>query len=409
MRLIDYKKKYELSKSEKDEKEYFLNCYKVFFACDSYKGELEDRSIYEGVSIKEILKGTKIVLIYYMNLSEEDYYYTINLRNLNLESKEKRIVKDTTTNKLLVSLLGENNEDKICSLISECGLKPNYIKGKISAFVNKYYYDKLFLEQVLKSKINLYLAKCSLERKKEKKEMFLENNKIIYEKSREVIEEFLKSNYLNINDYCGEKGISVDYFNICVSIVGELDSNFYETYLNVLESKRKIDDSLIRYKLNLLLYYLVDGKDAFKKEFDREIDLIDYYQFIGLDVDTLYKVLDRLNYSSTELKLLKKLVFKEVVPAREKHIPTEKEVINIVLQGIKEIGCKQDKKGNLIPGTGRIIDIGEKEQIINFLQYYNIPINLKNYRIAFDRYIDGTLFIEEDKVSKFLKQRKLES
>ena len=32
-----------------------------------------------------------------------------------------------------------------------------------------------------------------------------------------------------------------------------------------------------------------------------------------------------------------------------------------------------------------------------------------NYRIAFDRYIDGTLFIEEDKVSKFLKQRKLES
>lgn len=406
MKLIDYKKKYELSKSEKDRKIYFMNCYKIFFDCNLYEGELEDRALYEGVSSKEILDATRVVMIKYLNLSEEDFFYSLHLKKFNLERTEKRKVKDVPTYNLLVQLLGVTDEDKICKLIEDSGLKPHYIKSKITVFVDKYYYDKLFLEQVLRNKIEIYLKKCDIERKRKKTEVLLEANKLLYSNSRQLIEEFLESNYLNVNDFCCDKKISLEYFNICISVVEKIDVNFYITYLTVLEYKKKIESSLVNDKLNMLLYYLTEGRDEFMDKFDRNIDLLDYYQFIGLDIDSLYKILDRLNYSSVEIKKLKSLVYREVLPKKDIHPLSEKEVIDIIMQGVKEIDCKKDRDGNLIPGTGRIVDSIEKEQIINFLQYYNVPINLKNYRLAFNRYIRGTLFVE-DTIGDLYKEKKL--
>ena len=76
------------------------------------------------------------------------------------------------------------------------------------------------------------------------------------------------------------------------------------------------------------------------------------------------------------------------------------------MHGVREIECKKDGNGNLIPGTGRIIDSVEKEQIINFLKYYNVPINLKNYSLAFNRYVNGSLFVEEG-IGEFYKKKKV--
>jgi len=406
MKLIDYKKKYELSKSEKDKRAFFMNCFKVCFGCNLYEGELADRALYEGVSTKEILSATKSYMIEYLEMTEEDFFYSLNLMKFNLKHTKNRDVKDVPTYNLFVELLGVTDEDKICKLIEESNLKPYYIKSKISFFVDKYYYDKLFLEQVLKYKVEIYLKKCEKERRKLKKETLLEANKIIYENSRRVIEEFLKGNYLNINDYCDDKKISLEYFNTCLLVVEKLDVDFYITYLNILECKQKIEDSFIQEKLNVLLYYLTEGKDEFINKFDRNIDLLDYYQFIGLDIDSLYKILDRLNYSSVEIKKLKSLVYREVLPKKDIHPLSEKEVIDIIMSGVKEIECKRDRNGKLIPGTGRIVDSVEKEQIINFLEYYNVPINLKNYRLAFNRYFSGNLFVE-DTIGDLYKEKKL--
>lgn len=406
MRLIDYKKKYELSKSGKDKQIYFMNCYRVLWDSNLYKGELEDRALYEGISSKEILNAAKSVTLEYLKLPEEEFYHSLHLRKLNLQKTKKREVKDVPTNKLLSDLLGVSNEDEICKMIEESGLKPYYVKAKITKFVDKYYYDKLFLEQVLKSKIDIYSKRCDLERRKKRKELTLEANKILYSNSRQLIEEFLENNYLNINDYCYDKKISLDYFEACVLVIEKFDIDFYNIYLNVLEGKKKVEEGLVKDKLNMLLYYLTEGKAEFIDNFKRNIDLLDYYQFIGIDVDYLYKILDRLNYTSTEIKELKTLVYREVLPKKDIHALTEKEVIDGIMHGVREIECKKDGNGNLIPGTGRIIDSVEKEQIINFLKYYNVPINLKNYSLAFNRYVNGSLFVEEG-IGEFYKKKKV--
>ena len=99
-----------------------------------------------------------------------------------------------------------------------------------------------------------------------------------------------------------------------------------------------------------------------------------------------------------DLKILKMFISKNM--SSEK--PKTKDITEIMSE-IVEINCKKDKNGVSIPGTGEIFSNENKLKLIEYLKQNQIPVNRKTYTVAFKRYING--YIDLNNISNKKKTR----
>lgn len=75
-------------------------------------------------------------------------------------------------------------------------------------------------------------------------------------------------------------------------------------------------------------------------------------------------------------------------------------VIKQIMSAKVIINYQKDKKGNPIPGTEEIFPNEEKIKIINYLKQHQIPLNLKTYNLAYNRYKNGILDLNPSNKAK---------
>lgn len=342
MKLIDYQKAYEKDKSNtKIKNEYLKACYQVLKESNGYKNEIKDRAIYEGISPSLIQKNTKEYLVIVKHIMTEEEYQ--ELIHLRILQKYKLpLIRNNPCNELLLNLMGIDNEEQIINLIENSTVDYKYLRRRIRDFINVYYPNKEYLIEVLRYKVNVYIE-YKQKLKKEEKEK-----------------------------------------NDTISM-----------------------DSIIVNKLKQMIYFIEHGIKCDNGTI-RPFDVIDYYQFIGLNIKELFWYLDTDEFSAHEYTQIKKLIYPGGILEKinkKNYIETEKQLIRNVLNSTEEVNCKKDAKGNPIIGTGRIIDLGEKEKIINFLRDIGAPLTRKNYTVACRRYVNGTLLFDKEETKNFYKKR----
>ena len=82
------------------------------------------------------------------------------------------------------------------------------------------------------------------------------------------------------------------------------------------------------------------------------------------------------------------------------HIKLTESLIRQMFKVRHEVNTIRDEKGMPIPGTGRLITVEEKKQIIDFMMENNYPLTITIYNLLLRGYINGELTIEEKKTNK---------
>jgi len=405
MKLIDYKVKYEKNKEDNELKLAYLKaCYDVFSKADGYKNEIKDLAWYEGVSVDLILKNAKEYVVNVLGMEVEDFFNIIHLRHLN--EKTNHEIRKSPGNLLILNLMGIDDKNEIIKIIDAANIKLKYLKEHIYDFIIIYYPNKKYLIEVLREKVDVYLEYKNNERNLIKEEQLKNKETKKYNVKKVIIEDFIKSDFYRIVDFCEDCNLNVKEFEICMNFIKKIDKDLYQKYLSEIQRKKLIFDRIVVDKIKQMVYFIDNGiKD---NDIVRKFDIIDYYQYIGLNILELYWYLNNYEFSTLEIKKIKILVDKDRglkdINSKD-YFLTEEENVKNILNDIQEYGAKKDSKGLLVSGTGRIIRLDEKEKIIEFLRKIKAPLTVKNYKVACRRYVNGTLLFDDNEIIYFYNKK----
>ena len=129
----------------------------------------------------------------------------------------------------------------------------------------------------------------------------------------------------------------------------------------------------------------------------RQFDILDYYLEFGVDLEELSYCIE---FRKSDIKKSDYLLLRRFIST---HKRDESLDIDLTLNTTTEINAKRNSKGYPIPGTGRVIERCEKEDIIMYLNSFNVPITIRTYNIALKRYLDGSSKLEKSN-QKVLKK-----
>lgn len=237
----------------------------------------------------------------------------------------------------------------------------------------------------------------------------------IRDNAKKYVDEFIEMNKTysyqsTIIKYLGMENFKIDNIEELMKISNELvkiyDNKDIINTISKMQEVYKRKYLVLIYKVKLLVFYLKNGI-KYEDGSIRKFDILDYAIFMEENFDYLNKykfnfnyfheILKSCNLSASEMRILG--VF--IGSCDLKNNNTE---INQILDGFQEINCEKDKHGRVIVGSGRIIERREKEDIINYLISNDVPVNYKNYQIAFKKYIKEMLFNDDVKNKKLINQ-----
>ena len=406
MKLIDYKEKYEKNKEDNELRlAYLKNCYDVFSKADGYKNEIRDLAWNEGVNVEVILENAKEYITNILGFEVEEFYNIIHLRELNDMTNYK--IRSSQYNDLILKLMGIDKREEIIKIIADANIKTNHLKQHIYDFVMIYYPSRKYLIKVLREKVDVYLEYKNNRINLMKEEQFKDKKEKKYNQAKMVIDSFISSNFYRVIDFCNNYDFTKKEFVKYMEVIKENNNNLYQKYLDEMEKRKKIFDKGVVSKIKQIVYFIDNGIND--NVGVRAFDIIDYYQFIGLDINELYWYLNNYEFSALEIRKIRILVDKnrglKDINSRDYDL-VEGEIIRDILNDVQEYGAKKDNNGLLIPGTGRVIQLDEKEKIIEFLRKIKAPLTMKNYKIACRRYVNERLLFDEKEIKEFYNKKR---
>lgn len=394
MKLSEYSK--TLIKNPKDaelRKEYYKRCYELFDSVNGDNKKLMEIANEEGISVQTIRLYAKEYYDKYVKNLEgktwtEKYVYSKAYYDSKL-SKPKSVDLNSSRNLLFLKLMEEERREVIIELIKESGLDYRYLKRDVSDFVVNYFPNqKDYLIDNLKNKIDIFLEYASDERKKlrqQQKELekqeYLEFDKESFEKEKFWLEEFIVGTYESKQQYCSIRNINMKYFDELVDRAKIYDIKLYHQYESVINNNSKRRFAIIVNSIKMLVNYLKNGIKDDDGNKVRDFDIIDYYLLIKLDFETILNVINNVGLTNDELRILRTFIAKNKNNIKDK----SNDVHQILNPNNKQII------------GGRVIELAEKELILNFLWKNKIPKNSTTYNIALRRYLNNTLLIDEVK------------
>ena len=238
---------------------------------------------------------------------------------------------------------------------------------------------------MLKNKVNVYANYTS----SFKKDIMLKNNEIKRDKrnkeelaiAKEVLIDFIKSK-MKEKEYLELKGIESVTFQKYKRILQIYDPETYKFYRERKDFQNW--DSYIKYAgvVKSLLKNINTG--IITSDNKRSFDILDYYLMYKTPLDELSRAIE---YKDRTIKHEDYLRLRLFISSHMDDKPLD---VEKTLETNLEINSKRDSNGFPIPGTGRVINKEEKENIIIYLNENRVPLTNTTYRIALKRYIEGT-------------------
>jgi len=192
----------------------------------------------------------------------------------------------------------------------------------------------------------------------------------------------------------------LSYYNYDDKILKNLDitrlvnKNIYKDTFNLLTEDNKKKFVILVSKIKQMMCLIENGIKT--NNGIRKFDIIDFFELLRMDLMYIDRICKYCNFNTHEITLYKHFV------GINNFENTKIEVINFI-NNKQEFYLKKDEKNNLISGSGIILSKEIKEKIIEYLNELRKQLNHKNLMLASKRYIDGTLFTNNNVKIKKLK------
>jgi len=362
---------------------YVLDVYNRFTykACNMLMAEFNTSS----KTINKIYSEAIDVLVLNGDLSNKAEVMSERRMKANFDKKMDTSEKFKAYEKLLTT----NDEEEIIKIISSLNESFSSLQNCIDTFAVNYAGNTTHIYSNLRSKLKVYSDALVSERK-ENKAKIKEQEKLFHlTEAQEVVRTFLEDENCTIADFCKEYGIIDREFENFVKLVKEYDEELAKKYDKKISENSKRSFAILSSKINSIIEKIKNGIEINGEI--RNFDIIDYYMITKLDFNKILEI-SRKILDNRDIVVIKKFIATNRM-AEKYDCKFEQNI----LESTTIINVQKDEKGNVIPGTGDIIDIETKKIIILFLKEHNIPLNQKTYNTAFKRYINNTLLIEEEK------------
>lgn len=391
-KLKDYSRTYLERYASKEEKEqhkaycdYLEICYAIVIAT---KGDRKAR---------EKLIQEKGLTCNLQRLKNDAYKFCYLIKGIDNETAKKifSFKKPHRYDKTLEQLIELDDEEKIIEVIGKLVKKEkstiNLLEQSIHTFIkfNKAdlsVQEKEELSNQLSSKLKIYQTYNDMlnqAHKKAKKEEFeqekMRKEKNLLPRARQMIEDF-NNITASIRDYCQLNNIPLDTFKQSLSLLCKYDPESYNDYLVALEEKEATNFNNNKSIVEQLLVYLKNGviqENGTKRPFD----LLDYY---FMTTSTLEALSHCIEYKDSTLSENDYHIVRKFLSENK---GLELLDVNQIMNTTLEVNAKRDENDIPIAGSGRIITNIEKEGVIEFLENNNIPLTVKVYNLALNRYI----------------------
>lgn len=173
------------------------------------------------------------------------------------------------------------------------------------------------------------------------------------------------------------------------------NKNLYKDTLNLLTEDNKKKFIILVSKIKQMMCLIKNGIKT--NNGTRNFDIIDFCELLRMDLMYIDRICKYCNFNSQEITTYKHFVGLN-------SFENEKSAETSFIECIHELHLKKDENNNLISGTGIILSKEEKVKIIEYLKEINAPLNHKNLTMASKRYIEGTLFTNNNIKIRSLKQ-----
>jgi len=336
----------------------------------------------------EIIKktGMKSVSFYKIALS-----YGAVVEKINKEQLALMTIQIQPSNKVLNLLEKTEDSNEILKLLTLYGeykekgisfgnerLKDlnKYIKGY---FVRKpknveseedYQSRKDSLINKISNVLNYYnkITTNSHRAKIEKRTVVLFNKRLT--NCRQLINEFIKAD-MSLDKFVLSKGITKRDFWENLYFIKMYDNNLYLKYYDYLENKQLLKKGEAVVQVYKIIDGLKNGVLDSRTNKIRPFDILDYFEITDLNYSNLVNYTHKI-LQKQDLQLLKDFFVKnQIIKIREKEILNSKFIIK-----------------------NQEIKTEDKIEIINYLNSINAPLTLKLLKVAFDRYLNNELNME---------------
>lgn len=277
-------------------------------------------------------------------------------------------------------------------------------KDKINSFVSLYYKDRNDeVKDKLTERFNKF-DKFLLDNRNSVDGYFTEKNKKEkLDTSIRVINYFINLNIngsCSIEDFCNLKYISLDRFNDMVESIRKKEVELYRKFCLVKVALNENIDSSYLFKFGDLYKYIEYGINEKGEYGSSRYNNLGYRQFDILDYFLMFKV------NPTKFKN-----FSKFIDNCKKNIYISKffdkcfRLYNLLdyesaLNCNLEVNCLNDSEGLPIKGSGTSIDFESKEKVLEFLKENDIPFYSNIILLAYTKYINGQLQIDNKKTMK---------
>ena len=298
----------------------------------------------------------------------------------NAEKKANQVAKESIKERNNNNLNGENepmqllkriyetdNLEEVINLLDNTTQQVHYLRHQVLSFSFKYENPEEVRQNMYK-KFDYYNKVRETRRKELRKEQKVEKNLVSLPKAEEIINEIINLN-MTIEEYCEFKGISEYIFNKYLNIVKIYNPELASLYEEKSKEHQKEYLDSQKIKIEKMLSSL--------KNSEKEFTILDYFLQIGEDPINLYR-LSKYFFDSEDCTLISKYFSKYVNGLKPNNRLKKAILCTSVTIGGKSIGN----------------DV--KLQILDFLEKHNVPLNDTTYRLAFNKYLQGQLFVSEE-------------
>lgn len=213
-----------------------------------------------------------------------------------------------------------------------------------------------------------------------------------------IIADFTLFDDNSLEKLLNEYNVSWSEYNDIAQYIKYINPELYQKYIKheeykVNQQKEQFEKSrserfaIIVSNIKKIVYQIINGIELENGE-KKEFDLLDYYRITKLNFEELEHILKRFHLNPDEYRNIKTFIAKN--RKDNKLSPTDLQKIYNMKQ---VIGVEFDKKGNIIPGSGREVTAEEKQNIVKYLNYNHIPVTNRTYNLALRQYLVGTLVL----------------
>lgn len=204
----------------------------------------------------------------------------------------------------------------------------------------------------------------------------------------------------SIAEFCNSRKISIEDFKNMVDFVRKKNKELYCKYILIETALNCGIESSYLFKFGDLYKYIsfgINDKGDYGDSMNysgeyRQFDILDYYLIFKVD-PVKFSIFSKCIENKHKNSMINEFFIKNIKAYDMFDYDT-------ALNYNVEYGCEFDENGLPIEGSGISLDIDTKKKILDFLVENNIPFNSNIIHLAYTKYINGQLEIDNKKIKK---------